>query len=102
MKFYEYLKKVNEEEREFDACVGDVDMPATYVGDKNIYLDNPYLRVKYGALLDAEVEIIQPKRDGDTEVCVIDDALVDLGVSFFYAAAGYVSDEEYGKEQINI
>lgn len=97
MKFYEYLREVNAEEREFDAYVGNVCMPATYVGEKGIYLDNPYLHEKYGTLLNAEVEIAKPKREGNTEVCVIDGVSVELGGSFFWAAAGYVSDSEYKK-----
>ena len=100
MKFIEYLKEVNAEEREFDACVGDVDMPATYCGDPDICLDNPYLHEKYGALLNAEVEIVKPGR-GETEVCVIDDVSDELGGSFFMAAAGYVSGDEYRKLFIN-
>lgn len=96
MKFIDYLKEVNAEGREFDACVGDVDMPATYVGDDGLCLDNPYLHEKYGVLLNAEVEIIKPRK-GEKEVCVIDNAPVDLGVSFFWAAAGQVNCKEYQK-----
>ena len=96
MKFIDYLKEVNAQEREFDACVGDVDMPATYCGDPDICLDNPYLHEKYGVLLNAEVEIIKPRK-GETEVCVIDDVSDELGESFFMAAAGYCSCEEYSK-----
>lgn len=97
MKFIDYLRKVNAEESEFDACVGDVDMPATYCGDSDIYLDNPYLHEKYGDLLNAECYIIKGRIAGDTPVCVVDNVSYKLGHDFFMSAAGYCSVTEYSR-----
>ena len=97
MKFIDYLRKVNEEESEFDACVGDVDMLATYCGDSDMYLDNPYLHEKYGELLNAECYIIDGRKPYDTPVCVVDDVSDELGHAFFMSAAGYCDVTEYSK-----
>lgn len=100
MKFYEYLEQVNkEEDNVFEARVGDVSMPAVYAGKVGMNLDNPYLREKYGALLDTEVEILEPFVDDSDEldICYIYGPVMELAVNFFWAAAGNTSKEEYDK-----
>ncbi len=91
MTFREYIEARIQDEEEFDLIVGDVDMPATVCIDSDMKFPTPRMTEKYGALLDAEVEVLVT---GVVEVFHESD---NLGVRFCLDMAGYCSGEEYTK-----
>lgn len=96
MKFIDYLRTAITEEKEFDVIVGDRKIPEVYVTNKTMGFDNSYLHIKYGSLLNAEIEIVSLQMDTD-ELHVMDSTLDNLCEEFFLAVAGFVSGEEYEK-----
>lgn len=91
MTFREYIEARIQDEEEFDLIVGDVDMLATICIDSDMTFPTPRMTEKYGALLNAEVEVLAT---GVVEVFHESDK---LGERFCLDMAGYCSEEEYTK-----
>lgn len=94
MRFLEYIEKAIKEDIEFDAVIGDVDMPATFCFcDSWVITD--YCKQKYGDLLNSEIEVHEDPT-GHHTTCVevfYDDYKV--GEEFSMALAGYISEGEW-------
>lgn len=97
-KFYPtmtFLEFINEHliknQEEYDAVIGDVDMPAT-LGMCEDWVITDYCKEKFGKLLDSKCKIIN-----DTTVEVIDDIDYRIGRNFCYSVAGYIDCEEFDK-----
>ena len=97
MTFGEYIKLAIERDEEFDAIIGDVDMPATiYLGDDTEL--TPYCYEKYGDLLNSKIIAVYPhSQNGGTDAVEVDYADEEKGERFVWATAGYVAETEYDK-----
>ena len=96
MKFIDYLKFCIAHDLEFDAIIGDVDMPATFCFHSEMEFTD-YCMKKYGSLLNSNCEIKYDPRGRDTDVVIVDYADDLIGERFAYAVAGYISETEYTK-----
>ena len=94
MKFIEYIEERIKDEKEFDAVIGDVDMPATFCFSSDWKITD-YCKQKYADLLNSEIEVLKDPTGLYTE-CV--EVLYDdeeIGEIFCYAVAGYISEGEW-------
>lgn len=96
MKFIEYIEKTIKENLEFDAVIGDVDMPATF-GFCDDWVITDYCMEKYGDLLESEIEVRKDPTGWYTDVVIVDYDNYKKGEKFAYAVAGYVSESEWNK-----
>lgn len=96
MKFVEYIEKAIKEDLEFDAVIGDVDMPATFCFCDDMVITD-YCMEKYGDMLESEIEIQKDPTGWYTDVVIVDYDNYKKGERFAYAVAGYISDVEYKK-----
>ena len=71
MKFIDYIKKAITEELEFDAVIGNVDMPATFCFSDDMVITD-YCMEKYGDLLESEIEICKDPKGMYTDVVIVD------------------------------
>lgn len=96
VKFIDYLKFCIAHDLEFDAVIGDVDMPATFcLCDDMEFTD--YCMEKYGDLLNSDCEVKYDTSGRDTDVVIVDYDDENKGEQFTWAVAGYISDTEYKK-----
>ena len=93
MKFIDYMKKCIKEDIEFDAIIGDVEMPYTFCFTSDMKFTK-YCKEKYKELLESEIRIENNDYFNVIEV-LYDDEVV--GERFAAALAGYVSEKEYEK-----
>jgi hypothetical protein len=94
MTFLEYINARIEDGEEFDAVIGDEDMPATFgFCDDNVITD--YCKEKYGELLNSNIEIMKCPHSIDT--VIVDYNSSEVGQMFSWAVAGYVSESEWDK-----
>lgn len=96
MKFIDYINKAIEEDLEFDAVIGDVDMPATFCFCDDMVITD-YCMNKYGDLLNSEIEVREDPTSRYTDVVIVDYDDDEKGEKFTWAVAGYVSKTEYEK-----
>ena len=89
MKFIDYINERIKDEKEFDAIIGDVDMPATF-GFCDDWVITDYCKSKYGPLLESEIKVY----DDVVEVFYDDD---EIGERFCWSVAGYISESEWEK-----
>lgn len=97
MTFLEYIEKEGiENEKEFDAIIGDVDMPAT-LGFCSDWKITDYCKQRFGGLLNSEIIVHEdPTGYCTTSVEVMfDDS--EIGEAFCWAVAGYISEGEWEK-----
>lgn len=96
MKFIEYIEEAIKNEGEFDAVIGDVDMPATFCFCDDWKITD-YCKEKFGDLLNSEI-VVHEDTTGryTTSVEVLyDDEKV--GEKFCWAVAGYIAEDEWNK-----
>ena len=96
LKFIEYMKFCIVHDLEFDAVIGDVDMPATFCFCDDMKFTD-YCMEKYGDLLNSECEVQYDATGRYTDVVIVDYDDDEKGEQFAYALAGYISDTEYKK-----
>lgn len=96
MKFIEYLKFCIAHDLEFDAVIGDVDMPATFSFCDDMKFTE-YCMDKYGDLLNSDCEVKYDLSGRSTDAVIVDYDDYEKGEAFTWAIAGYVSDTEYEK-----
>ena len=96
MKFIEYMKFCIAHDLEFDAVIGDVDLPATFSFCDDIEFTD-YCMNKYGDLLNSECEVKYDKKGVSTDKVIVDYNDYKKGEQFAWAIAGYVSETEYEK-----
>lgn len=96
MKFIEYIEKAIKEDLEFDAVIGDVDMPATF-GFCDDWVITDYCMEKYGDLLESEIEVQKDPTGYYTDVVIVDYDDYKKGERFAWAVTGYVSESEWDK-----
>lgn len=94
--FKEILDYYGAHDLEFDAVIGDVDMPATYSFCGQLKISE-YCQEKYGTLLNAPAEVKYDPTGRHTDTVIVDFDDDRLGERFTWAVAGYVSEEEYNK-----
>lgn len=96
VKFIEYINERIKDGQEFDAIIGDVDMPATF-GFCDDCVITDYCIKLFGELLNSEiVEHIDTTGHCTTSVEVLYDNHY-IGEQFCWAVAGYISDSEWNK-----
>lgn len=97
MTFLEYIEQEGiKNEKEFDAVIGDIDMPATFCFSSDWKITE-YCKQKYNGLLNSEITVHEDPT-GYCTTCVevaFDDE--ETGESFCYAVAGYISEGEWEK-----
>ena len=96
MKFIEYMKFCIAHDLEFDAVIGDVDMPATFSFCDDMKFTD-YCINKYGDLLNSECKVKYDSTGRCTDTVIVDYDDYEKGKRFTYAVAGYVSETEYEK-----
>lgn len=96
LKFIEYLKYCVAHDLEFDAVIGDCDIPCTFCFCDNTKFTD-YCMEKYGDLLNSECEVKYDTTRRYTDVVIVDYDDEDKGMAFAYAVAGYISETEYEK-----
>lgn len=96
LKFIEYLKYCVAHDLEFDAVIGDEDMPATFCFCDNMKFTN-YCMEKYGDLLNSECEVKYDATGRYTDVVIVDYPDSNKGERFTLSLAGYINDREYKK-----
>lgn len=92
--FKEYIEHCIANDLEFDAVIGDVDMPCTFCFSDDMKITD-YCMEKYGDLLNSECEVrVDPtgKYTNVVEVFYDDD---EKGERFSWAMAGYIGESEY-------
>lgn len=95
-KFIDYIKYCIAHDLEFDANIGDVDMPATFSFCDDMKFTD-YCMEKYGDLLNSECEVKYDPTGRYTDAVIVDYDDDIKGTEFTYAVAGYVSEDEYKK-----
>lgn len=95
-KFIDYIKYCIAHDLEFDAVIGDVDMPATFCFCDDMKFTD-YCMEKYGDLLNSDCEIKYDPTGRDTDVVIVDYSNEVKGEKFTWAVAGYISETEYEK-----
>ena len=94
MTFLEYINKRIRDEEEFDAVIGDVDMPATFCFSSEWKITD-YCMQKFGDLLNSEVIVhIDPTGYYTQSVEVLYDNYTK-GERFCLAVAGYINQGEW-------
>lgn len=96
VKFIDYLKFCIAHDLEFDAVIGDVDMPATFCFCDDMEFTD-YCMEKYGDLLNSDCEVKYDTSGRYTDVVIVDYDDENKGEQFTWAVAGYISDTEYKK-----
>lgn len=94
MTFLEYIEKAIKEDIEFDAVIGDVDMPATFCFCDSWKITD-YCKQKYEELLNSEI-IVHEDPTGYCTTAV--EVLYDdnkVGTEFCWAVAGYICEGEW-------
>lgn len=92
--FKEYIEYCIRKDLEFDAVIGDVDMPCTFGFCDDMKITN-YCMEKYGDLLNSSCEVTVDSTGRYTDVVIVDYDNYEKGESFSYAVAGYISETEY-------
>lgn len=95
-KFIDYIKFCIAHDLEFDAVIGDVDMPATFSFCDDMKFTD-YCMKKYGDLLNSDCEVKFDLSGRDTDTVIVDYADDSVGERFAWAVAGYISETEYEK-----
>lgn len=96
MKFVEYIKFCIAHDLEFDAVIGDEEMPAIFCLCDNMKITD-YCMEKYGDLLNSECEVKYDPSGRNTDVVIVDYPRGSKGAQLAYAIAGYISGHEYEK-----
>ena len=96
VKFIDYIKYCIAHEIAFDAVIGDVDMPATFVFSSDTKFTD-YCMERYGDLLNSDCEVKYDITGRCTDVAIVDYADHYKGESFAWVVAGYISETEYEK-----
>ena len=97
MTFLEYIEKAIKENLEFDAIIGDVDVPATYCFNDDWKITD-YCKQKYGELLNSEIKLHEGNSVlGYTDVVEVFYDDEEMGRQFTMAVAGYVSESEWNR-----
>lgn len=95
-KFIDYIKYCIAHGLEFDAKIGNVDMPATFSFCDDMKF-NDYCMEKYGDLLNSDCEVKYDPTGRYTDCVIVDYDDYKKGEQFTWAVAGYVSETEYEK-----
>lgn len=95
-KFIDYIKYCIAHDIEFDAVIGDVDIPCTFSFWDAMEITD-YCIEKYGALLNSECEVKYDTTGRYTDSVIVNYDDENVGERFAYAVAGYVSETEYNK-----
>lgn len=96
MTFLEYIEERIKDEEEFDAVIGDVDMPAT-LGFCSDWTITDYCKEKFGDLLNSEIEVIEDPTGQYTTAVDVHYDNDKVGEQFCWAVAGYVAESEWNK-----
>ena len=97
LKFIDYLRFcIAHEDLEFDAVIGDVDMPCTFCFSSDMKITD-YCMKKYGDLLNSECEVKYDTTGRHTDVVIVDYNDAEKGEQFALAFAGYIADSEFKK-----
>lgn len=96
LKFIEYLKFCIAHDLEFNAVIGDVDMPCTFCFSDDMEFTD-YCMEKYGDLLNSMCEVRFDLSGRTTDVVTVDYDDDVQGERFAWALAGYIADSEYQK-----
>ena len=94
--FKEYIELCIAKDLEFDAIIGDVEMPATFCFCDNMKITD-YCMEKYGDLLNSECEVTADPIGRQTEIVEVFYDDDEKGERFTWAVAGYIADSEYKK-----
>lgn len=94
MKFIDYINERIKDGNEFDAIIGDVDMPATF-GFCDDWVITDYCKEKYEKLLESEIIVHEDPTYIDIVEVLYDD--YEIGEKFAYAVAGYIGETEWNK-----
>lgn len=96
MKLVDFIKEhLIKDEEEYDAIIGDVDMPAT-LGACSDWEITSYCMERFGDLLNSECKII-PAENGGVPVVEVDYDNYKKGIFFCKCLAGYIDYEEFNK-----
>lgn len=96
MTFLEYIEERIKDEKEFDAVIGDVDMPATFCFNDDWTITD-YCKEKFNDLLNSEIiEHKDPTGYCTTSVEVLYNNH-DIGKQFCWAVAGYICEGEWNR-----
>lgn len=95
-KFIDYIKYCIAHDLEFDAEIGNVDMPATFSFCDDMKFTD-YCMEKYGDLLNSECEVKYDLTGRYTDAVIVDYDDYKKGKEFTWAVAGYISEDEYKK-----
>lgn len=96
MKFIEYIEERIKDEYEFDAVIGDVDMPATF-GFLEDWCITDYCKEKFGDLLNSEIIIHKDPKGRYTETVEVLYDDYKVGEKFCWSVAGYIAEDEWYK-----
>ena len=96
MKFIEYINERIKDEKEFDAVIGDVDMPAT-LSFCNDWIITDYCKEKFGELLESEIEIYKDPTGRYLDVVDVQYDDDKIGAKFCWSVAGYIGETEWNK-----
>lgn len=94
--FKEYIEFCIAKDLEFDAEIGNVDMPCTFCFCDDTKITD-YCMEKYGDLLNSECEVKADPTGKYTDVVIVNYDNYIKGMRFTNAVAGYISEEEYKK-----
>lgn len=95
-KFIDYIKYCIAHDLEFDANIGNVDMPATFSFCDDMKF-NDYCMEKYGDLLNSDCEVKCDPTGRYIDCVIVDYDDCTKGKEFTLAVAGHVSNDEYRK-----
>lgn len=96
VKFVDYIKFCIAHDLEFNAVIGDVDMPATF-SFYNYMEITDYCMEKYGDLLNSDCEVKYDPTGRYTDVVIVNYDDYRKGEEFTWVVAGYISESEYKK-----
>ena len=96
VKFIDYIKYCIAHDLEFDAVIGDVDMPATFCFCDDMKFTD-YCMEKYGELLNSDCEVRYDPTEKYSDTVIVDYSDEKIGIEFTFAVAGYISENEYRK-----
>ena len=96
LKFIDYMKFCIAHDLEFDANIGNRDMPCTF-GFTDDTKFTKYCMKKYGDLLNSMCEVKYDPTGRHTDTVIVDYDDYEKGEQFTWALAGYIADSEWNK-----
>lgn len=94
--FKEYIEFCIAKDLEFDAVIGNVDMPCTFCFTDDMKITD-YCMVQFGDLLSSECEVKVDPIGRYTDAVVVNFDDYKKGERFTWAVAGYIGESEYKK-----